>query len=42
MGFTMLEQTQIHTAESLIPEPSPLEVDTATVKLNKCISLGSD
>jgi hypothetical protein len=35
-------QIEIHTAEPLVPDPSPFEVDIATAKLKSCISSGSD
>ncbi|PNF38673.1 hypothetical protein B7P43_G01198 [Cryptotermes secundus] len=35
-------QTEIHTAEPLIPDPSPLEVESAIAKLKRYKSPGSD
>jgi hypothetical protein len=37
-----VRQKEIHTAESLVPGPSPLEVEIAIAELNKYKSPGSD
>jgi hypothetical protein len=37
-----VKQIEIHTAEPLVPDPSPLEVEIAIAKLKRCISPGSD
>jgi hypothetical protein len=37
-----VRQIEIHTAEPLIPEPGPFEVETAIAKLKKYKSPGSD
>jgi hypothetical protein len=37
-----VRQIEIHTAESLVPEPSPFEVGIAIAKMKKCKSPGSD
>jgi hypothetical protein len=40
--FSDIRQVEIHTAESLVPVPSPFEVQIAIAKLNKYKSPGSD
>jgi hypothetical protein len=35
-------QTEIHTAEQLVPDPSPSDVETATAKLKNYKSPDSD
>jgi hypothetical protein len=35
-------EIHVHTAESLVPDPSPFEVEIAIVKLKKYKSLGTD
>jgi hypothetical protein len=37
-----VKQIEIHTAEPLVPESSPFEVDIAIAKFKKYNSLGSD
>jgi hypothetical protein len=37
-----VRQIEIHTAESLIPDPSPFEVEIAIAKLNRYKPPGSD
>jgi hypothetical protein len=37
-----VRQIEIHTAEPLVPEPSPFEVEIAIAKLKKYKSPGSD
>jgi hypothetical protein len=37
-----VRQIEVHTAEPLVPEPSPFEVEIATAKLKKYKFLGSD
>jgi hypothetical protein len=37
-----VRQTEVHTAEPLVPGPSRLEVEIAIAKLKKYKSLGSD
>jgi hypothetical protein len=37
-----VRQIEIHTAEPLVPDPSPFEVETAIAKLKKYKSLGND
>jgi hypothetical protein len=37
-----VKQTEIHTAESLVPEPSACEVELATEKLKTHKSPGTD
>jgi hypothetical protein len=37
-----VRQIEIHTAEPLVPEPSPFEVEIASAKLKKYKSPGSD
>jgi hypothetical protein len=37
-----VRQIEVHTAEPLVPGPSPLEVETAIAKLKKYKSPGSD
>jgi hypothetical protein len=37
-----VRQTEIHTAEPLVPDPSPLVVEIAIAELKKCKSPGSD
>jgi hypothetical protein len=37
-----VRQIEIHTAEPLAPDPSPLEVEIATAKLKRYKSPGSD
>jgi hypothetical protein len=39
---TDVTQREIHTAELLVPDPSPFEVGTAIAKLKKYTSPGSD
>jgi hypothetical protein len=41
-GVSDVRQIEIHTAEPLIPDPSPSEVEIAIAKLKKCKSPGSD
>jgi hypothetical protein len=41
-GVSSVRQTEIHTAESLVPEPSAFLVDRATEKLKRHKSQGSD
>jgi len=41
-GVSDDRQTEIHTAESLVPEPSAFEVEMAIEKLKKHKSPGSD
>jgi len=40
-GFHYVRQTEIHTAEPLVLEPSAFEFETATEKLKTHISLGN-
>jgi hypothetical protein len=37
-----VRQTEIHTAELLVPTPSPFEIETATAKLKSYNSPGSN
>jgi hypothetical protein len=37
-----VSKREIHTAEPLVPDPSPFEVETVTTKLKKHKSTGSD
>jgi hypothetical protein len=37
-----VRQTEMHTAELLVPDPSPCEVEIATAKLKRFKSPGSD
>jgi hypothetical protein len=37
-----IRQTEIHTAEPFVPEPSAAEVEVATGKLKRCKSPGAD
>jgi len=37
-GVSAVRQTEIHTAEQLVPEPSKSEVEMATEKLKRHIS----
>jgi hypothetical protein len=37
-----VRQIEIHTAELLVPEPSPFEVEITIAKLKKCEFPGSD
>jgi hypothetical protein len=37
-----VRQTEVHTAEPLVPDPSPSEVEIAFAKLKKYKSPGSD
>jgi hypothetical protein len=37
-----VRQVEIHTAEPLVPEPSPFEVEIAIAKVERCKSPGSD
>jgi hypothetical protein len=37
-----VRQTEVHTAEPLVPGPSSLGIETATEKLRKYKSAGSD
>jgi hypothetical protein len=37
-----IRQTEIHTAEHLVPDPSPFDHDIVTAKLQKYKSPGSD
>jgi hypothetical protein len=37
-----VRQIEIHTAESLVPDPSPSEVEIAVAKLKRYKSPGSD
>jgi hypothetical protein len=37
-----VRQVEVHTAETLVPGPSPLEVEIAIAKLKKYKSPGSD
>jgi hypothetical protein len=37
-----IRQTEIHTAESFVPEPSAVEVEMATRKLKRYKAPGSD
>jgi hypothetical protein len=37
-----VRQVEIHTAELLVPDPSPFEVETAIAKLKRCKSPSSD
>jgi hypothetical protein len=41
-GFSDIMQTEIHTLELLVPEPSVFEVDVAIVKLKRYKSPGID
>jgi hypothetical protein len=36
-----VRQIEVHTAEPLVPNPSPFEVEIAIVKVKKYISAGS-
>jgi hypothetical protein len=38
----MLRQTEVHTAESLVPDPSPFEVEIAIAKLKRYELPGGD
>jgi len=38
MGVNDVRQTEIHTAEPLVPEPSAFEVEMAIKKLKRCKS----
>jgi hypothetical protein len=40
-GASDVRQTKIHTAEPLVPEPSPFEVEIAIEKLKRYKSPGS-
>jgi hypothetical protein len=40
--FSVVRHTEIHTAEQLIPEPCPFEVEIAIAKLKRYKSPGSD
>jgi hypothetical protein len=37
-----IRQIEIYTAEPLVPDPSPFEVEIAIAKLKKCKSSGSN
>jgi hypothetical protein len=37
-----VRQIEIHTAESLVPDPSPFEIEIATARLEKYKSLSRD
>jgi hypothetical protein len=37
-----IRQTEIHTAEPIVPDPNPFEVEIAIAKLEKYKSPGSD
>ena len=41
-GIDYVRQTEIHTAESLLHEPSAFEVEVTTEKLKRCQSPGID
>jgi hypothetical protein len=41
-GVSDVKQTEIHTAEPLVPEPSSFEVEIAIEKLKRYKSLGID
>jgi len=41
-GVSDVRQTEIHTAEPLVPESSAFEFDIAVEKLKRCKSPGSD
>jgi hypothetical protein len=41
-GVNDFRQTEIHTAEPLVPEPSAYEIEMATEKLKSHISPGTD
>jgi hypothetical protein len=41
-SVSYVRQIEIHTAETLVPGPSHLEVQIATAKLKKCKSSVSD
>ena len=42
IGVNDVRQTEIHTAEQLVPEPSAFEVDMATEKVKSHNSPGID
>jgi regulator of sirC expression with transglutaminase-like and TPR domain len=41
-GVNDIRQTEIHTAEPLVPEPSAFETEMATEKLKRHLSPGTD
>jgi hypothetical protein len=41
-GYNDVRQTEIHTTEQLVPEPSAFEVEKATEKLKRHKSPGTD
>ena len=42
MGVNDVRQTELHTAEPLVAEPSAFEVEMAIEKLKRCKSPGID
>jgi len=41
-GINDVRQTELHIAETLVPEPSSFEVDTSIGKMKRCTTPGID